>query len=116
MNFRQTITHYKLHHLLIWMVVAGVWYYLRYTDYSTTEKAVKITLIKTIDLAILIYLANYLLIPQFLYKKHYFWFALSFILMIALSSIYKMYLIGKVLNNPDLLNWTGKSEGQDQWF
>ena len=89
MEIRQTIKRYKLHHLLIWMVVASVWYYLRYTDYSTTEKAVLITLIKTIDLALLIYLANYLLIPQLLYKKHYFWFALSFILMIALSSIYK---------------------------
>lgn len=109
MELSQTIKRYKLHHLLIWILVAAVWYYLRYTDYSTTEKAVKITLIKTIDLALLIYLANYLLIPLLLYKKHYFWFALSFIAMIALSSIYKMYLIGKVLNNPDLLNWTGSS-------
>src|SRR3982750_4655830 len=105
MHLRQTILHYKLHHLLIWLVVAAVWYYLRYTDYSTTQKALLVTIIKTIDLALMIYIANYLLIPKLLYRKHYAWFTLAFFCMIAVSSIYKMYLIGKVIDNPALLNW-----------
>ena len=105
MDLRQTIVRYKLHHLLIWMAVAGVWYYLRYTDYSTTEKAVWVTLIKTTDLALLVYLANYLLIPKLLYKKKYLWFTLAYIVMIGASSIFKMYLIGIVTDNPAFLRW-----------
>jgi two-component system LytT family sensor kinase len=107
MNLRQIIVRYKLHHVLIWLALAAVWYYLRYTDYSTTKKAVLVTVIKTVDLALMVYLANYLLIPKLLYKKHYGWFVLAFFGMIAISSIYKMYLIGKVIDNPALLNWTG---------
>src|SRR5215217_5336586 len=100
MDFRQNILRYKLHHVLIWFVVAAVWYYLRYTDYAAPKTAVWVTLIKTIDLAFMVYLANYLLIPKLLYKKKYGWFILAYILMIAISSIYKMYLIGKVTHNP----------------
>ena len=62
---------YKLHHLLFWLVFAAIWYYLRYQDYSTTQKAVQVTVIKVLDLALLIYVCNYLLIPGLLYKKRY---------------------------------------------
>src|SRR5829696_7870691 len=109
MDLRQNILRYKLHHVLIWLAVAAVWYYLRYTDYALPKTALWVTLIKTIDLALMIYLANYLLIPKLLYNKKYLWFVLSFVVMIGASSIYKMYLLGKVTNNPALLNWTGNA-------
>lgn len=96
---------YKLHHLLIWMLVFGLWYMLRYEDYSTRERAFKITVLKVADLALLIYITNYLLIPQLLYKKKYLLFGLIFIVIIIGSSIIKMYLIGKILNNDQLLNF-----------
>src|SRR5205085_2386655 len=94
-------------HLLLWFFVAAIWYYLRYTDYSTTWQAVEVSLIKTIDLALMVYIANYIFIPKLLYKKQYVWFVVSYILMIAVSSVYKMYLIGKLTDNHALLNWGG---------
>jgi two-component system LytT family sensor kinase len=97
---------------MIWCTVALVWYYLRYQDYSTVDKALKVTLIKTVDLAIMIYVANYVLIPAFLYKKKYVLFVFCFIGMIVASSMYKMYLIGKVTNNPALLNFSGNIKGR----
>jgi two-component system LytT family sensor kinase len=107
MGWKQTMIRYKLHHLLFWIVVGAIWFYLRYQDYSTVQKAVQVTLIKVLDLALLIYLANYLLIPKLLYRKRYLLFALCFIGMIALSSAYKMYIIGKLLNNPALMSFSG---------
>jgi two-component system LytT family sensor kinase len=107
MRLRQIILRYKLHHLLLWFFVAAIWYYLRYTDYSTTWQAVEVSLIKTIDLALMVYIANYIFIPKLLYKKQYVWFVVSYILMIAVSSVYKMYLIGKLTDNQALLNWGG---------
>src|SRR6476469_2695621 len=104
---RSFFIRYKLHHLLIWIIVGLVWYYLRYQDYSTTRKAVWVSVIKTIDLALMVYIANYLLIPFLLYKKRYIWFVFSFIAMIVTSSIYKMFLLGKVTGNPALLHWSG---------
>ncbi|MFL5740543.1 MAG: sensor histidine kinase [Flavisolibacter sp.] len=104
---RSFFIRYKFYHLLIWMIVALVWYYLRYQDYSTTRKAIDVSLIKTIDLALMVYVANYLLIPFFLYKKRYAWFVCSFIAMIVTSSIYKMYLLGKITNNPALMHLSG---------
>jgi two-component system, LytTR family, sensor kinase len=97
---------YKLHHLLIWMLVFGVWYMLRYQDYSSEEKAFKITALKVADLAIMIYFANYVLVPFFLYKKRFFLFGLAYIVMILLSSYSKMQIIGSILGNPDLFSIT----------
>ena len=97
---------YKLHHLLIWMLVFGVWHMLRYQDYSSQEKAFKITALKVADLALMIYFANYVLVPYLLYKKKFFLFGLSYIIMILLSSYTKMQIIGSILGNPDLFNIT----------
>ena len=63
------LMRYKLHHLFLWMMVFGLWYFLRYEDYGTTTMAIEITLIKVIDLALMVYLTNYILIPKLLYKK-----------------------------------------------
>src|SRR5829696_4080231 len=106
MDMRQTLYRYKLHHLLIWLTVGAVWYYLRYTDYRDPSNAFWVTVIKTMDLAFLVYLTNYLLIPKLLYKKQYILFALVYVILIGASSIGKMYLIGTVTNNLQLLNWS----------
>ncbi len=98
---------YKLHHLFFWMLVFGLWYFLRYEDYALEVTAFKVTLIKVIDLAIMVYLTNYLLIPQLLYKKRYLLFGVAFIGMIVISSILKMNILGHVTNNPSLLNLSG---------
>ena len=62
---------YKLHHLFFWMLVFALWYYLRYQDYQTKQIALRITLVKVTDLALMIYITNYILIPRLLYKKRY---------------------------------------------
>src|SRR6187549_2705866 len=95
---------YKLHHLIFWMLVLGLWYFLRYEDYSTEAKAFQVTLIKVADLALMVYITNYLLIPKLLYKKHYFWFGLAFVSMILVSSAIKMNILGRLLDSAALLN------------
>ena len=97
---------YKLHHLLIWILVFGLWYFLREEDYAKNSTALKVTTIKVADLALMIYITNYLLIPKLLYKKKYWWFALAFVVLILTSSIIKMNIIGKLLNAPVLLQWS----------
>lgn len=99
--------NYKLHHLIIWMLVFGLWYFLRYEDYALESTAFKVTLIKVADLALMVYITNYLLIPKLLYRKQYFWFAFFFILMIIISSVLKMNILGRLMNNTTLLNLTG---------
>jgi two-component system, LytTR family, sensor kinase len=98
---------YKLHHLVIWMLIFGLWFFLRYEDYALEATAFKVTLIKVADLALMVYLTNYLLIPKLLYKRKYFWFGLSFIALILISSIAKMNILAYVMNSPQLLDLSG---------
>lgn len=105
MRFKPTFFKYKLHHISFWIVFGSVWYYLRYQDYRTTEQAVLVTLVKTADLALMVYIAGYILAPKLLYKRKYGWFALVFFLMVVTSSFSKMYLLGLITNNPALYNW-----------
>jgi sensor histidine kinase YesM len=98
---------YKLHHFLFWLVVFGVWFFLRYDDYSTIARALEVTLIKVTDLALMVYITNYILIPKLLYKRKYLWFALAFVLIISLSSIIKMNILSYVTNNPALRTLSG---------
>jgi len=98
---------YKLHHLFIWMLIFGLWFFLRYEDYALESTAFKVTLIKVADLALMVYITNYLLIPKLLYRKEYFWFAFFFIIMIIVSSALKMNILGRLMSNPTLLNITG---------
>jgi sensor histidine kinase YesM len=97
---------YKLHHVFFWMFVFGTWFFLRVDDYSSEGEAFKVTFIKVTELALMIYITNYVLIPQLLYKKKYFWFAIIFFVMIFGSSIIKMNILGRLLNNPELVNWS----------
>lgn len=92
---------YKLHHLVIWMLVFCIWYFLRYQDYPTKVLALQVTFIKVADLALMISLTNYLLIPYLLYKKRYLIFAISYVVLILGSSIFKMNILGWVLNSKE---------------
>lgn len=98
---------YKLHHFIFWMLVLGLWYFLRYEDYAMQATAFKVTLVKVADLALMVYITNYLLIPRLLYKKRYIEFALCLIIMIVASSIIKMNILGRLTNNPFLLDLSG---------
>jgi two-component system, LytTR family, sensor kinase len=89
------------------MLILGTWFFLRYEDYALPATAFKVTLVKVVDLAAMVYFTNYVLIPRLLYKKHYFLFALAFIVMIAASSVLKMNILGRIMNNPNLLNFEG---------
>jgi two-component system, LytTR family, sensor kinase len=97
---------YKMHHVFFWLLVFGIWYTLRVDDYSSPRKAFAVTFIKVADLALMIYITNYVLIPQLLYKKKYVWLALTFVGIILLSSIIKMKILGSLLNNPALADWS----------
>lgn len=100
------LMRYKLHHLLIWLLVFVTWFFLRADDYPTRALAFRVTLIKVVDLALLIYISNYLLIPHLLFKKRYLLFGLVFLSLIFVSSIVKMNWLGHLLNNPQLVNWS----------
>lgn len=103
---------YKLHHVLIWLLVFGTWFMFRYEGYSLPATAFKVTLIKVIDLAALVYFTNYVLIPKLLYRKRYVLFAVTLISLIVLSSLLKMNIIGRMTNNPALLNISGNWKGR----
>ena len=96
---------YKIHHIVFWLVVGFIWYYLRADEYANTVTAIKVTAIKVADLAIMIYITNYILIPFFFYRKKYFLFFIFFVSLIFLSSILKMNILGRILNSPALYNW-----------
>ncbi len=89
-----------LYHLLFWMAAGSVWFYLRYQDYTSLTQAGQVTLIKIVDLAIVIYFVNLTLVPKLLYKKRYGLFAAFFLFVIALSSFLKMMMLSKVLHQP----------------
>lgn len=98
---------YKMHHVFFWMLVFGIWYFLRYEDYRVPGMAFRVTLVKVIDLAVMIYITNYVLIPQLFYKKKYVWFVLSFILLVVASSFLKMNILGRIMNAPMLYSLSG---------
>ena len=89
------LVKYKLHHVFFWMLVFGFWYFLRYEDYKVPGRAFTVTLIKVIDLALMIYITNYVLIPRLFYRKKYGWFILAFILLVLTSSVIKMNILGQ---------------------
>jgi LytS/YehU family sensor histidine kinase len=76
----------------------------RYQDYATPALAVKLTLLKVADLALLVYISNYILVPKLLYRKNYFLFGLAYILLVFSFSILKMYLEGLLMHNPGMFD------------
>lgn len=85
-----------------------IWLYLRYQDYSSFSRAILVTFIKVVDLALVIYLVNLVLVPKFLYKKAYLLFAFSFIGLVAISAFLKMLALSTVLG--ETLNTTNIKE------
>ncbi|MBB1284147.1 histidine kinase [Flavisolibacter sp. BT320] len=106
MMSRQTFLHYKLHHLCFWLVLGAIWYYLRYQDYATWQQAFLVTLVKVVDLALLVGIANYVLIPRFLYRKKYVLFSVLLLSLVAASSYGKLFLVGTIINDAGVYNWT----------
>lgn len=107
MQSRSFFLRYKLQHVFFWMLVFGFWFYLRYQDYDTQFVAAQVTFLKVLDLAGMVYLSNYLLIPRLLYKKKYATFVILFILMLLVSSFIKISFTSLILNRPDMLNFSG---------
>ena len=93
-----------LYHLLFWLIFFVGWYFFRYQDFSTKELAARLTLIKVIDLAVMVYLSNYILIPQLLYKKKYVLFGICYVLLVFCFSVLKMKVEGLVMNNPSIFS------------
>ncbi|MBO9203576.1 MULTISPECIES: sensor histidine kinase [Niastella] len=91
------IQRYYLHHWLGWGVLFFGWHFFRYQDYPA-GKGWYITFVKVADLALLVYLTNYLLIPRFLYRKKYVLFACLFIALVFTGSVGKMYVEADLLN------------------
>jgi len=108
---KQFLLKYKFHHLLFWVLLFGAWHFFRYQDYPR-DTGVWITLLKVVDLAVLVYVTNYLLIPQLLYKKRYWIFGTCFLLMIVASSILKLYLLGHLMHNPQTFYFTSNIKGR----
>jgi two-component system, LytTR family, sensor kinase len=104
MQTRSFFIKYKLHHVFFWLMVFGIWYYLRYQDYSTSQIALAITAIKVVALALLVYITNYILIERFLYRKKYVAFVTFFIFAILASSAIKVFLMGEILGEPALFS------------
>jgi len=98
---------YKLHHVLFWLLIFGIWFMLRYEGYLTPAIAFKITLLKVVDLALMVYTTNYVLIPFLLYRKKYTLFIIVFIAMVLTSSITKMYIIGQIAHDPSTFSLRG---------
>ena len=97
---------YRLHYLLIGLLVFAIWFFLRVDDYARPATAFWVTLIKVADLSLLVWIVNSQLIPRLLYRKRYLLFTGCFLLLIFLSSIAKMYIIGEYTHNPALYDWT----------
>jgi two-component system LytT family sensor kinase len=94
------ISRYKIFHLLFWLLLFGLWYFFRYDDFVNKKLFLQITLLKVADLALMVYITNYLLIPYLLYRKRYLAFAVLFLLLVFLTSWLKMYIEGQLMNNP----------------
>ena len=98
---------YKLDHLLFWMLIAGIWFFLRYEDYSSPGRAMQVTIIKVLDIAFMIYITNFILIPKLLYRRKYILFALAFISIIITSSFIKLNILSRVQHFPELRDFSG---------
>ena len=104
MPLNKAISRLWAGHLLFWILVALLWFYLRYQDYPNLQQAAVVTIIKVADLALIIYFANLLLVPKFLYRKKYVLFAVLFVAATALSSFLKLLQMSWALNDPHLLD------------
>lgn len=99
------IKKYKLHHLLFWVLLYALWHFFRFQDYRANGWLV--TLIKLADLALWVYLTNYVLVPRLLYRKKYLAFGVVLTLMIFAGSVLKTWVLSKVMGNPAMFMFSG---------
>ena len=104
MNFNKNIARSVFLHLVFWVTAGLLWFYLRYQDYPTLQQAALVSFIKITYLALLVYFANLLLVPKFLYRKKYILFGFYFIAATAAASFLKLVMISWVLHDPHLLD------------
>lgn len=102
--FGKAIVRPVFAHLLFWVAAGLLWFYLRYQDYPTLQQAAMVSLIKIMHLALLVYFANLVLVPKFLYRKKYIAFGLLFIGATAACSFLKLVLVSWVLQDAHLLD------------
>jgi two-component system, LytTR family, sensor kinase len=105
MKLGKIFLRYKLHHVLFWLVFFAGWYFLRYQDYSTRLLAFKVTSVKVIDLALLVYITNLILIPKLLFRKKYVVFTIIYVSMIFGSSILKLNILAEVMHIQNFSVW-----------
>ena len=98
---------FKLHHVLFWLLLFSIWYFFRFQDFPSKTLATKITLLKVADLAFMVYVTNYLLIPQLLYKKRYLIFGFTFVVFVFASSAFKLWLEGQIAHAPQIFSLFG---------
>ena len=101
---RKAIARSVITHLLFWVAAGLLWFYLRYQDYPTLHQAALVSIIKISYLALLVYFANLVLVPKFLYRKKYVAFGLIFVAATALCSFFKLIMMSWVLHDPHLLD------------
>lgn len=87
----------------MWAILFFGWHFFRFQDYRVNGWWV--TFVKVADLAILVYITNYLLIPRLLYKKKYVLFGVLFVLTVATFSLTKMYIELWLLKYPTANIW-----------
>ncbi|MEJ7768583.1 MAG: histidine kinase [Chitinophagaceae bacterium] len=94
---REILKKYKINHIVLWCVLLVGWYLLRSGDFPNNQVAAKITIVKVLVLAFLVYLTNEILIPFLLYKKRYWLFGLLFTMIVCTMGIVKISLIMQLL-------------------
>lgn len=93
MKWWHYLAKFKLHHILVWAILFAGWYYFRAKDFPSQQLAIQVTAIKVAVLALLIYITNYLLIPQLLYKKRYWQFFSIYLTIIIGMGLLKLKII-----------------------
>ena len=109
MDTAAVLRRYKLHHLLVWGILFFSWHYFRYQDYPA-RVAWWISFVKVADLAIMVYVTNYLLIPRLLYRKKYVLFGILFVALVVVFSLLKLETEVRLLGIPAFNIWSGFKE------
>jgi len=106
MSFARFARKYKLYHILFWSALYAGWYFLREADFANKAMLQKTTAIKVLELALMVYITNLVLIPKLLHRKRYLLFTLVYVPMIFLSCWFKLTIIFEyVMNIRDFSIW-----------
>jgi len=79
-------------------LACGIFFVTRITPANSLQ--LPLPLLKVFDLALMVYITNYLLIPKLLYRKKYLLFAVLFVFFIIGASWLKMHIEGLLMNDP----------------